>query len=69
MSALDIELLVQDLPGLAQTAVTSPIYAGQQGQFEYRSAGDASQRKVIISVPLKFRGLKTRIGTPLRETS
>jgi pimeloyl-ACP methyl ester carboxylesterase len=48
LSALDVELLTQDLPGLAQTAVTSPIYAGQQGQLEYRSAGDASNPTVMM---------------------
>jgi pimeloyl-ACP methyl ester carboxylesterase len=48
LSALDVELLTQDLPGLAQTAVTSPIYAGQQGQFEYRCAGDESNPAVLM---------------------
>src|SRR6266850_719272 len=48
LSALDVELLTQDLPGLAQTAVASPIYPGHQGQFEYRSAGDESNPAVLM---------------------
>jgi pimeloyl-ACP methyl ester carboxylesterase len=48
LSALDAELLTQDLPGLAHAAVTSPIYPGHQGQFEYRSAGDESNPAVLM---------------------
>jgi pimeloyl-ACP methyl ester carboxylesterase len=48
LSALDVELLTQDLPGLAQAAVASPIYPEQQGQFEYRSAGDESNPAVLM---------------------
>ncbi len=48
LSPIDAELLAQDLPELAQAAVTSSIYPGQRGQVEYRAAGDASNPAVLM---------------------
>src|SRR6266702_2213509 len=48
LSPLDAELLAQDLPGLAQVAVASPIYSGQRGLVEYRAAGDESHPAVLM---------------------
>ena len=48
LSPLDAELLAQDLPGLAQVAVTSPIYPEQRGLVEYRAAGDESHPAVLM---------------------
>src|SRR5712671_6835120 len=48
LSPLDVELLAQDLPELAQVAVGSPIYPAQRGQVEYRTAGDASNPAVLM---------------------
>jgi pimeloyl-ACP methyl ester carboxylesterase len=48
LSVLDTELLAQDLPGLAQLAVASPVYSGQRGQIEYRAAGDARNPAVLM---------------------
>ena len=48
LSPLDAELLAQNLPGLARVAVASPIYSGQRGLVEYRSAGDESHPAVLM---------------------
>jgi pimeloyl-ACP methyl ester carboxylesterase len=48
LSALDTELLAQDLPGLAQVAVASPVYSGKRGHIEYRAAGDARNPAVLM---------------------
>src|SRR5258708_22783094 len=48
LSPLDAELLAQDLPGLVQVAVASPIYSGRRGQVEYRAAGDESNPAVLM---------------------
>jgi pimeloyl-ACP methyl ester carboxylesterase len=48
LSPRDAELLVQDLPELAQVAVASSIYFGQRGQVEYRAAGDESNPAVLM---------------------
>ena len=48
LSPLDAELLAQDLPELAQAAVTSSIYSGQRGQLEYRAAGDSKKPAVLM---------------------
>jgi pimeloyl-ACP methyl ester carboxylesterase len=45
---IDAELLAQELPKLAQVAVTSPIYPGQWGQMEYRAAGDERNPAVLM---------------------
>lgn len=48
LSPLDAELLAQDLPELAQVAVTSSICSGQRGQLEYRAAGDSKKPVVLM---------------------
>src|SRR5437899_2778083 len=48
LSPRDAELLAQDLPELDQVTVASSIYPGQQGQVEYRAAGDASNPAVLM---------------------
>lgn len=48
LSPLDVELLAQDLPELAQVAVASSIYSGKRGQVEYRAAGDESNPAVLM---------------------
>jgi len=48
LSPIDAELLAQDLPELAQAAVTSSIYPGKRGLVEYRAAGDASSPAVLM---------------------
>jgi pimeloyl-ACP methyl ester carboxylesterase len=48
LSPHDGELLARDLPGLVQVAVASPIYPGQRGQLEYRTAGDPSNPVVLM---------------------
>jgi pimeloyl-ACP methyl ester carboxylesterase len=48
LSALDIDLLSQDLPELAQVAVESPVHADGRGLIEYRAAGDASNPAVLM---------------------
>jgi pimeloyl-ACP methyl ester carboxylesterase len=47
-SPLDAELLAQDLPKLAQVAVTSSIYPGRRGQMEYRAAGHERNPAVLM---------------------
>jgi pimeloyl-ACP methyl ester carboxylesterase len=48
LSALDTELLAQELPELVQATVASPVYAGKQGHIEYRAAGDARKPTVLM---------------------
>ncbi|GLR83624.1 alpha/beta fold hydrolase [Bradyrhizobium iriomotense] len=48
LSAVDTELLAQDLPRLAQVAVASPVYPGKRGHIEYRAAGDARNPAVLL---------------------
>jgi pimeloyl-ACP methyl ester carboxylesterase len=48
LSALDTELLAQDLSRLAQVAVASPVYSGERGHIEYRAAGDARNPAVLM---------------------
>ena len=48
LSALDTELLSQDLPGLSQVAVESPVYVDGRGLIEYRAAGDARNPAVLM---------------------
>jgi len=48
LSALDTELLSQDLPGLSQVAVESPVYAGRRGLIEYRAAGDRGNPVMLM---------------------
>jgi pimeloyl-ACP methyl ester carboxylesterase len=48
LSTLDTELLSQDLPGLSQVAVESPVYAGGRGLIEYRAAGDRCNPAMLM---------------------
>jgi len=48
LSALDTELLSQDLPELSLLAAGSPIYADGRGVIEYRASGDASSPVVLM---------------------
>jgi pimeloyl-ACP methyl ester carboxylesterase len=48
LSSRDAELLAYDLPELAEISVVSSVYTGQQGQMEYRAAGDASNPAVLM---------------------
>jgi pimeloyl-ACP methyl ester carboxylesterase len=48
LSPPDAELLIQDLPALARVDVASSIYSGQQGQIEYRAAGNLSNAAVLM---------------------
>jgi pimeloyl-ACP methyl ester carboxylesterase len=48
LSALDIELLSQDLPELSQVAVESPVYPGGRGLIEYRAAGDRGDPAMLM---------------------
>ena len=48
LSPPDAELLIQDLPALARVDVASSIYSGQQGQIEYRAAGNPSNATVLM---------------------
>lgn len=48
LSERDAELLAQDLPELARVTVASPVDPQQQGQIEYRAAGDASNPAVLM---------------------
>lgn len=48
LSALDIELLTQELPDLVQVTAASQVYAGKRGHIEYRVAGDARNPTVLM---------------------
>jgi pimeloyl-ACP methyl ester carboxylesterase len=48
LSPPDAELLIQDLPALASVDVASTICSGQQGQIEYRAAGNPSNATVLM---------------------
>jgi pimeloyl-ACP methyl ester carboxylesterase len=48
LSALDTDLLSQDLPELSQIAVLSAVHADGRGLIEYRAAGDASNPAVLM---------------------
>lgn len=48
LSALDTELLSQDLPELSQVAVGSSVYADGRGVIEYRAAGDARNPAMLM---------------------
>jgi pimeloyl-ACP methyl ester carboxylesterase len=48
LSALDSELLAQDLPELGRVAVASPVYSGKRGHIEYRAAGDPRHPVVLM---------------------
>ncbi|MDA9410560.1 alpha/beta fold hydrolase [Bradyrhizobium sp. CCBAU 45384] len=48
LSPADAEFLGQDLPALARVDVASSIYSGQQGQIEYRAAGNPSNAAVLM---------------------
>jgi pimeloyl-ACP methyl ester carboxylesterase len=48
LSALDTELLSQDLPELSQVTAGSPVHADGRGMIEYRAAGDASNPAVLM---------------------
>jgi pimeloyl-ACP methyl ester carboxylesterase len=48
LSALDTELLSQDLPELSQVAVESAVHADGRGLIEYRAAGDERNPAVLM---------------------
>lgn len=48
LSPVDVDLLAQELPGLAQIDVVSPVFAGQRGRMEYRAAGDLNNHAVLM---------------------
>jgi pimeloyl-ACP methyl ester carboxylesterase len=48
LSSLDTRLLSQDLPGLSQVMVESPVFAGGRGLMEYRAAGDIDDPAILM---------------------
>jgi pimeloyl-ACP methyl ester carboxylesterase len=48
LSALDADLLAQDLPGLVQLDVASSVFSGHRVQMEYRAAGDPDNPTVLM---------------------
>jgi pimeloyl-ACP methyl ester carboxylesterase len=48
LSALDTELLTQELPELVKATIASPVYSGKRGHIEYRASGSAHNPTVLM---------------------